>query len=72
MPAIRLHDVRRTAATLMIASGVPVKVVSERLGHADVAFTMRVYRHILPGMQQEAADSFAALIDAASLPSPPN
>ena len=71
VPAIRLHDVRHTAASLMIASGVPVKVVSERLGHADVAFTMRVYQHVLPGMQQEAADSFAALIDAAKPASPP-
>ena len=62
-PPIRLHDLRHTAASLMIASGVPVKVVSERLGHATAAFTMDVYQHVLPGMQQEAADRLAALVD---------
>ena len=39
-----------------------MKVVSERLGHANVAFTMNVYQHVLPGMQAEAADTFALLI----------
>lgn len=43
VPAIRLHDARHTAATVMLRAGVPVKVVSQRLGHADVAVTMRVY-----------------------------
>lgn len=70
VPAIRLHDVRHTAASLMIAGGTPVKVVSERLGHSDVGFTMRVYQHVMPGMQQEAADSFAALIEGAEAKQP--
>ena len=39
-----------------------VKVVSERLGHANVAFTMNVYQHVLPGMQAAAADTFSLLI----------
>ena len=43
-------------------AGVPVKVVSERLGHANPAFTMSVYRHVLPGMQAEAAANFAKLL----------
>jgi hypothetical protein len=42
---------------------VPVKVVSERLGHASPAFTMSVYQEVLPGMQSEAAAAFAALVD---------
>ena len=46
LPAIRLHDARHTAATVMLRAGVPVKVVSQRLGHADVAVTMRVYQHV--------------------------
>lgn len=46
VPAIRLHDARHTAATVMLRAGVPVKVVSQRLGHADVAVTMRVYQHV--------------------------
>lgn len=62
VPAISLHDLRHTHATLLLKSGVHVKVVSERLGHANVAFTMNVYQHVLPGMQAEAADTFALLI----------
>jgi integrase len=55
VPRIRFHDLRHTAATLMIAAGVPVKVVSEMLGHADVATTLRIYAHVLPNMQRDAA-----------------
>jgi integrase len=62
VPAISLHDLRHTHATLLLKAGVPVKVVSERLGHANVAFTMNVYQHVLPGMQAEAAETFAALL----------
>ncbi len=62
VPAITLHDLRHTHATLLLKAGVHVKVVSERLGHANVAFTMNVYQHVLPGMQAEAADTFAVLI----------
>jgi integrase len=42
---IRLHDARHTAATLLLRAGVPVMVVTQRLGHSDVAITMRVYQH---------------------------
>ena len=62
VPAISLHDLRHTHATLLIKAGVPVKVVSERLGHANVAFTMNVYQHVLPGMQADAAEAFARII----------
>jgi len=61
-PRIRLHDLRHTHATLLIAAGIPVKVVSERLGHASPAFTMVTYQHVLPGMQAQAAATFAELI----------
>jgi integrase len=63
VPRIRFHDLRHTHATLMLQAGVPPKVVSERLGHATVAFTMDVYAHVIPGMQAEAARAFAELID---------
>ena len=43
----------------MLAAGVPVKVVSERLGHSTAAFTMRVHRHVLPGIQREAVQAVA-------------
>jgi integrase len=62
VPPIRLHDLRHTHATLMLKHGVPLKVVSERLGHSTPAFTMAVYQHVLPGMQRDAANTFARLI----------
>lgn len=55
VPVIRPHDMRHTAATLMLLGGVPVKVVSERLGHASPDITLRLYAHVLPGMQKDAA-----------------
>jgi integrase len=64
-PLIRLHDLRHTHATLMLANGEPVKVVSERLGHASPTVTLSVYAHVLPGDQRAAAARFAALIGAA-------
>jgi integrase len=62
VPGISLHDLRHTHATLLLKAGVNVKVVSERLGHANVAFTMNVYQHVLPGMQAAAADTFSVLL----------
>jgi integrase len=63
LPVIRFHDLRHTHATLLIKEGVPVKVVSERLGHATTAFTIETYQHVLPGMQADAARLFAGLVD---------
>ncbi len=62
LPRIRLHDLRHTHATLLLKEGVPPKVVSERLGHSSVAFTMQVYQHVLPGMQADAAAMFGKLV----------
>ena len=62
VPSISLHDLRHTHATLLLKAGVNVKVVSERLGHANIAFTMHVYQHVLPGMQAAAADTFSLLL----------
>lgn len=62
LPRIRLHDLRHTHASTMLAAGVPVRVVSERLGHSNVAFTMNVYQHLIPGMQSDAAKLFSALV----------
>lgn len=72
LPRIRLHDLRHTHATLALQAGVPIKVVSERLGHQDPAFTLRQYTHAIPGMQAQAAAQIAQLVDARSLnESPP-
>jgi integrase len=54
--SIRFHDLRHTAATHLLSRGVHPKVVSEMLGHADIAITLRVYAHVTPHMQQAAAD----------------
>jgi integrase len=54
---------------LLLKAGVPVKVVSERLGHANAAFTMTVYQHVLPGMQADAARTFSRLLETGESPS---
>ena len=59
VPVIRLHDARHTAATVLLRAGVPVKVVSQRLGHADVAVTMRIYQHTTAQDDRAAADALA-------------
>lgn len=56
LPTIRLHDLRHTHATLLLEAGVPVKVVSERLGHATITLTLDTYAHVLPAMDRDAAD----------------
>ncbi|MHB1444975.1 MAG: tyrosine-type recombinase/integrase [Acidimicrobiales bacterium] len=71
MRVIRLHDLRHTHGTLLIAAGVPVKVVSERLGHANPTFTIETYQHVLPGMQADAARVFERLIVPGVLPAEP-
>ncbi|MDA8068480.1 MAG: tyrosine-type recombinase/integrase [Actinomycetota bacterium] len=60
---IRLHDLRHTHASLALKAGVPVKVISERLGHESPAFTLKQYAHVIPGMQAEAAAQVAAMVD---------
>ncbi|HEY8309588.1 MAG TPA: site-specific integrase [Gemmatimonadaceae bacterium] len=63
LPKIRFHDLRHTHATLLLKAGVPVKVVSERLGYANAAFTMTVYQHVLPGTQADAARANSRLLE---------
>jgi integrase len=62
VPYIRLHDLRHTHATLLLRDGQPVKVVSERLGHASAMITLGTYAHVMPGMQREAASRFASIV----------
>jgi len=62
LPAIRLYDLRHTAATLALLAGVPVKVVSEMLGHASATLTLDTYAHVLPHMQEDAAAKVEALL----------
>lgn len=62
LPKLSLHGPRHTHATLALRAGVHPKVVSERLGHASVAFTMDVYTDALPDLQEGAASLVAALV----------
>jgi integrase len=65
LPGLRLHDLRHSHATVLLTAGVPVHVVSQRLGHTSAVVTMTVYAHVLPGSQRDAADRFAALVGEA-------
>lgn len=63
LPArIRPHDLRHALATHWLASGIPVKVVTERLGHSSVAITLELYAHVLPNMQAAAAAQMEAAL----------
>jgi integrase len=62
LPRIRLHDVRHSYATAALAAGVAPKVISERLGHATIAITMDTYSHVIPGLDEQAAETVARLI----------
>jgi integrase len=62
LPQIRFHDLRHTAATLLLAGRVNPKVVSEMLGHSTVAITLDIYSHVLPDMQQDAAATLEQLL----------
>ena len=55
LPRVRLHDLRHSHATHLLAANVHPKVVQERLGHADISTTMNLYSHVMPGMQEDAA-----------------
>jgi hypothetical protein len=54
LPPIRLHDIRHSVASILLARGVHPKVVSDMLGHATIALTLDTYSHLIPSLQQEA------------------
>jgi integrase len=62
LPEIRFHDLRHTAATLMLQCGIHPKVVQERLGHSSISITLDTYSHVLPVMQLEAATKIDELL----------
>lgn len=67
LAGIRFHDLRHTSATLLLGGGIHPKVVSERLGHANVSITLDMYGHSLPHMQREAAELISQVL--AGIPS---
>jgi len=62
LSGVRFHDLRHAHATFLLKAGTPPHVVSKRLGHSTVAFTLQVYAHVLPGQQREAADAIEATL----------
>ena len=55
LPDVRFHDLRHTAATLMLLQGIHPKIVQEMLGHASISLTLDTYSHVIPSMQRNAA-----------------
>ena len=61
MAPLRLHDLRRTCASLAIAAGADVKVLQRMLGHASAALTLDRYGHVMPGQERSVADRLDAM-----------
>ena len=64
LPPIRVYDLRHTHASLMLSAGVPVHVVSARLGHASAKMTLDVYGHVLQDQQEDAVDAYERYLAA--------
>lgn len=63
---VRLHDLRHTAASLLLASGTHAKVVADLLGHSTVSITLDTYSHVLPTLHEEAAGRMDELLSSGS------
>ena len=62
LPPVRFHDLRHTAATLLLRQGVHPKIASEMLGHSTVAITLDLYSHVTESMQRQAAGAMDTLL----------
>lgn len=62
LPRIRFHDLRHTAATLLMGRNVNAKIVAEKLGHSQISTTVDLYSHVTPTMQREAAEELDAVL----------
>jgi integrase len=62
LPDIRFHDLRHSAATLLLSLGVHPKAVQELLGHTQISMTMDIYLHVLPGLQQDDVSRLNSLL----------
>jgi integrase len=66
LPDIRFHDLRHSAATLLLSQGIHPKIVSDMLGHSQVGITLNLYSHVTPTMQRQAAEAMDTLLTARS------
>jgi len=64
---VRLHDARHSHASLMLKQGVHPKIVQERLGHASIQVTLDTYSHVVPGLQEAAANKFDEIVTRAEV-----
>ncbi|MGB8343425.1 MAG: site-specific integrase [Ktedonobacteraceae bacterium] len=58
LPHMRFHDLRHSAATILLSMNIHPKVVQELLGHSTISMTMDIYSHVLPSMHKEAMDKW--------------
>ena len=65
LPHFRVHDLRHFCASLLLAQGVPLKVVSDILGHSQISITADLYTHVLPSMRKEAIDLMDSILAGA-------
>ena len=64
VPSIRFHDLRHTAATLLLAQGVDPRTIMETLGHSQISLTLNTYSHVLPTLQEQAASKMDIALSA--------
>ena len=62
LEGLRLHNLRHSYTSIMIAAGVNIKAISQSLGHANIGITLDTYGHLLPGMGRTAAERFGKLL----------
>lgn len=62
LPRITIHDLRHSAATMMLAAGVPIPVIADILGHSTVRVTADLYAHVVPELRRDAADRLAEVL----------
>jgi integrase len=62
LPAVRFHDLRHTAATLLLAQGLDPRTIMETLGHSQISLTLNTYSHVLPALQADAAAKLDAIL----------
>jgi integrase len=58
---VRFHDLRHTAATLLLLQGVDPRTIMETLGHLQISLTLNTYAHVLPALQSDTADKMDAI-----------
>jgi integrase len=64
LPSVRFHDLRHAAATLLLSQGVSPRTIMETLGHSQISLTLNTYAHVMPELQQDAAEKMNAILTA--------